>query len=122
MTPEISRLVTLCASALCFASIVAAATSELKLPPETAKLKASKLPGYRIAVQKCGICHSADYINLQPPNMTISQWTVEMVKMQHIYGAPISDNEVKLLGEYLGVTYGNAKAMPIALTPKSSVN
>ncbi|MDB5966566.1 MAG: cytochrome, partial [Polaromonas sp.] len=39
----------------------------LKLPAETAKLKPSRLPGYQLALQKCGICHSADYIAQQPP-------------------------------------------------------
>jgi cytochrome c551/c552 len=76
-------------------------------PAETAVLTASPLPGYQIAVQKCGICHSADYINLQPPQMTLAQWTAEMVKMQHAYGAPIDDAEIKLLGIYLASTYGD---------------
>jgi hypothetical protein len=40
--------------------------------------------------------------------MTKVQWTAEMVKMQHTYGAPIDDVEVKLLGIYLAATYGDA--------------
>jgi len=54
---------------LSLASTALAAPVEIKLPQETAKLRASKLPGYAIAVQKCAICHSADYINFQPPGM-----------------------------------------------------
>jgi cytochrome c551/c552 len=92
------------AAAICGA---AQAPRDITLPPETAVLTASPLPGYRIAVQKCGICHSADYINLQPPQMTLAQWTAEMVKMQHAYGAPIDDAEIKLLGVYLASTYGD---------------
>jgi len=87
----------------------AAATHEIKLPPETATLMASPLPGYKIAAQKCGICHSADYINLQPPQMSLMQWTAEMTKMQHSYGAPINDAEITLLGIYLASTYGAAR-------------
>lgn len=109
MTLMTSRLIAFCAIAFCFTSGAAQATNDIELPAETAKLKPSKLPGYRIAMQKCSMCHSADYINLQPPRMTISQWTAEMAKMQHTYGAPISDDEIKLLGEYLGATYGNGK-------------
>jgi cytochrome c551/c552 len=72
------------------------------------------LPGYKIAVEKCGICHSADYINLQPPQMSLAQWTAEMVKMQHAYGAPIDDAEIKLLGIYLASTYGDAATVTAA--------
>ncbi len=86
----------------------------LKLPQETAKLKPSKLPGYQVAMQKCAICHSADYINQQPPGMNQAQWTAEVRKMEHAYAAPLSDAEVNQIGEYLAVTYGSAKA-PVAV-------
>lgn len=86
----------------------------LKLPQETAKLKPSKLPGYNVALQKCAICHSADYINQQPPGMNQTQWTAEVRKMEHAYAAPLGDTEVNQIGEYLAVTYGSAKAPPPA--------
>ena len=86
-----------------------AAPHALVLPAETAKLKESHLPGYMIAVQKCATCHSADYVQYQPPGMTLPQWTAEMGKMQHVYGAPITDDEVKKVGAYLAVAYGSAK-------------
>lgn len=87
-----------------------AAPLDFKLPAETAKLRPSTLPGAAIAAQKCSICHSADYVSYQPPGMTQAQWTAEMAKMQHAYGAPISDEEVKQIGAYLAVAYGSAKA------------
>src|ERR1700680_3387978 len=83
------------------------ATNNIALPPETARLKPSPLPGYGIAIQKCGICHSADYINLQPPGLSLTQWTAEMSKMQHVYGAPIDEAEINLLAIYLTSTYGD---------------
>jgi cytochrome c551/c552 len=85
-------------------------SAEIQLPPEVAKLLPSKLSGYAIAVQKCAICHSADYVSYQPPGLSQAQWTAEMAKMQHAYGAPISDDEVKQIGAYLAVAYGSAKA------------
>jgi hypothetical protein len=87
---------------------------DFKLPPETAVLRSSALPGYAIALQKCGICHSADYINQQPPHMSLTQWTGEMTKMQHSYGAPIDESEIKLLGIYLAATYGDAATVSSA--------
>ncbi|MYZ42516.1 SorB family sulfite dehydrogenase c-type cytochrome subunit [Schauerella aestuarii] len=89
----------------------AAPPNPIQLPGETVKLKSSTLPGYAIAQQKCAMCHSVDYIAYQPPGMTVSQWTAEMTKMQHLYGAPIDDSEIKLLGIYLAATYGDAASV-----------
>ncbi|ABM37993.1 SorB family sulfite dehydrogenase c-type cytochrome subunit [Polaromonas naphthalenivorans] len=94
----------------------------IKLPPETARLKPSALPGYQAALQKCGICHSADYINLQSPAMTQPQWTAEVRKMQHAYAAPLTDKEVADIGEYLAVTYGGAKTSGMAVVVPPPVN
>ena len=81
---------------------------EIELPPETAKLRVSTLPGYQLALQKCGICHSADYIAYQPPHMTLVQWTAEVAKMQHAYGAPLEDAQIAPIAEYLASSYGDA--------------
>jgi cytochrome c551/c552 len=101
--------------ACCFTVLVAvtfgagAAPQTIKLPEEVAKLRPSDLPGAKVAARACVVCHSADYINYQPPGMSLTQWTGEVAKMQHTYGAPITDNEVKLIGAYLAVAYGSAK-------------
>lgn len=107
--PLQAMLVVVCALVATAAS--AAPPKPIQLPAETVKLKPSSLPGYAIAQQKCAICHSADYIAYQPPGMTVTQWTAEMTKMQHLYGAPIDDREIKLLGVYLAATYGDAKSV-----------
>jgi len=107
----IKRMTTLlCAAQVCLATLAGAAPLSITLPPETAVLKPSELPGYQMAQQKCSTCHSADYINFQPPGLTLAQWTGEASKMQHVYGAPISDQEVSMIGAYLAVTYGSAHA------------
>jgi cytochrome c551/c552 len=100
----------LCAAQVCLMTLADAAPLSITLPPETAVFKPSSLPGYPLAQQKCSICHSADYINFQPPGMSLAQWTVEAGKMQHVYGAPISDQDVSVIGAYLAATYGSAKA------------
>ena len=111
------RLINKTIQALTFATIAAlfmqlthAAPKQIKLPPETAKLRKSKLPGYTLATQQCLICHSADYINFQAPNMNQQQWTDEVFKMQHSYGAQLSKADAKSIGAYLAVAYGSAKA------------
>lgn len=90
-------------------AIASAAPVSITLPQETAQLKPSTHPGYVVATQMCAICHSADYINQQPGKMTLTQWTAEVAKMQHAYGAPLSDDQVKQIGEYLAITYGSEK-------------
>ncbi|MFC5474909.1 c-type cytochrome [Paraherbaspirillum soli] len=94
-----------------------AASLSISLPPETAKLKPSTHPGYLIAMQKCAICHSADYVNQQPSKMTLTQWTAEVAKMKTAYGAPLSDDDVKQIGEYLATTYGDAKLATTTAAP-----
>ncbi|MEG1627052.1 SorB family sulfite dehydrogenase c-type cytochrome subunit [Pseudomonas sp.] len=102
------------------AGVANAAPLSITLPPETAALKPSSLPGYPLAQQKCSTCHSADYINFQPPGMTLAQWTAEASKMQHVYGAPISDQDVSIIGAYLAVTYGSAQASDAEVQAASS--
>lgn len=96
------------------------ASAAIKLPPETARLRPSPLPGYTAATQKCATCHSADYINYQPPGMNQVQWTAEVAKMQHAYGAPISDDDVQQIGAYLAVAYGSAQAGDAAVVAASA--
>lgn len=100
----------LCAAQIFLAGMASAAPLSITLPPETAAFKPSALPGYPLAQQKCSTCHSADYISFQPPGMSLAQWTAEAGKMQHVYGAPISDQDVTIIGAYLAATYGSAKA------------
>ena len=91
-----------------------AAPRDIQLPTETAKLRPSALPGFEIATQKCGVCHSADYIAYQPPHMSQAQWAAEVSKMQGTYGAQINATDIKLVGIYLAATYGDASTVPAA--------
>lgn len=104
------------------ATSVTADPREIILPSDTSTLRVSDLPGYAVAQQKCGICHSADYISYQPPGMNQEQWTAEMKKMQHSYGAPISDDEVKSIGAYLAVAYGSAQATDDSIIAASAAS
>ncbi|MCB1707215.1 MAG: c-type cytochrome [Halioglobus sp.] len=98
-----------------FSSYAFAQVNEITLPADNSRLLESTLPGYAIAQRKCGICHSADYINFQPPGMSLTQWTAEMNKMQHSYGAPLAPAEIAQLGTYLAVAYGSASATDPAI-------
>lgn len=111
------------ASAVAFCTgMVLAAPVAITLPAEASAFKPSTLPGYALAQQHCMSCHSVDYIRYQPPSLTLAQWTAEAGKMQHLYGAPLSDQDVATIGAYLAVAYGNVKeeTLPVALRTRAA--
>lgn len=103
-------------SPLAFSKLVS-----VNLPPEIANFIPSSHPGYVIAQQKCAICHSADYVNLQPPHMSLSQWAAEVDKMQHAYGAPLTANNMAQISGYLTTTYGSEKPSTLPAVAKVAI-
>ena len=76
----------------------------IELPAETATLKPG--PGADAANSHCLICHSAEYISTQPRDKSLAFWKAEVEKMKKVYGAPIADDQVDSVAEYLARTYG----------------
>lgn len=93
-----------------------ASALEITLPPETAALKPSTLPGYQKALQNCTACHSAQYMQTQPAS-SHAWWTAEVSKMKHVYGAPIADADMSAIAEYMFATYGSGKGADEANAP-----
>jgi sulfite dehydrogenase (cytochrome) subunit B len=54
----------------------------------------------------CNICHSVDYITMQPP-FPRAQWTATVNKMIKVLGAPINEEDSKTIIDYLVVNYGS---------------
>jgi hypothetical protein len=73
-------------------------TTSITLPPPNITFKDG--PNVGLAQSRCLICHSADYVYIQPP-LTRAQWTAEVTKMQKTFGAPITDADIPLLVDYL---------------------
>ncbi len=66
------------------------------------ELVAGKLPedpAREVVLGKCVICHSEEYVTQQ--RLTPGQWKGTVEKMRK-FGAPLTDDEVKLVSEYLG--------------------
>lgn len=82
-----------------------AAPMTYTLPDETAVLKPGPQPGYEIAESACAACHSADYINYQPPGMGAKFWEAEVNKMIKAYHAAIDEADAKAIADYLAATY-----------------
>lgn len=73
------------------------------LPEETAEFRAGE--GREVAQNNCLACHSADYVNTQPPRRDAAFWEAEVMKMIKAYHAPISDEDAKAIIKYLTRTY-----------------
>ncbi len=56
--------------------------------------------GSEIATSHCLICHSAGMVLTQPP-LKKDEWRAEIMKMRTVYGAPIPEDQVDGLSEYL---------------------
>lgn len=55
-------------------------------------------PARDVVLGKCVICHSEEYVTQQ--RLTAGQWKGTVEKMRK-FGAPLTDDEVKLVAEYL---------------------
>ncbi|UPK36829.1 cytochrome c [Bradyrhizobium sp. 186] len=83
---------------------VTAAPVNYQLPDEVAAFKPG--PNLEVVQGNCSACHSADYINTQPPMKNRKEfWQAEVTKMIKVYGAPIDDADVGKIVDYLAATY-----------------
>jgi hypothetical protein len=101
----------------CFAIMAAAALAALSaaaapafakdivLPNEKVMLRPSTLPGYQKAQQECVQCHSAHYLEYQPPTTTRGYWEAQIKRMKTVFNAPVPDEDIPLIADYLVQTY-----------------
>ncbi len=78
----------------------------ITLPTVRTELKAG--PGKDKTETLCAICHSVDYITMQP-HFPRAVWTAEVNKMIHVMGAPIREEDAKIIIDYLAMQYGTGK-------------
>ncbi len=65
-------------------------------------------PGKDKVMTWCAICHTPDYIPMQPL-LPAKTWEGEVHKMIKVFGAPIPDADAKTIISYLVSQYGNGK-------------
>jgi sulfite dehydrogenase (cytochrome) subunit B len=92
----------LCASILL---VAAASAEEIALPADHPFGTLKPGPGSEVTQRSCVLCHSTDYIVIQPPGDQ-KQWDGVVTKMIKVYGAPLSDADAKAVAEYLARQYG----------------
>lgn len=93
------------AAALLLSSLLAQG-KEIELPADGLSWRASDLPGYALVQQNCQTCHSAHYAAYQPPTSPRSYWEAQVKRMKAVFRAPVSDEQVPLIVDYLVRTYG----------------
>src|SRR3954463_13348030 len=76
---------------------------DIHLPLETGTFKQDA--GAEMANGQCLLCHSVEYVTMQPP-MPRAFWKSAVQKMQQKYGAPITDAQVDPVVDYLTRNYG----------------
>lgn len=88
--------------------LIAAALIALTMPAmaeeQPIELKAG--PGLETVQGNCGSCHSLDYIQMNSPFLSPAVWQAEVAKMIKTFGAPITDDDAKVILEYLVKNYG----------------
>ena len=72
--------------------------ASISLPPESAHFKPAS--GSDVATTYCTICHSPDYIYMQPAQNRAG-WTGAVNKMRKVFGAPIPEDQVNVIVDYL---------------------
>lgn len=80
-----------------------AEVKKIELPPEPVKFKDGK--GAELAQSYCFTCHSVEYIATQPP-MLRKFWEAAVVKMRDKFGAPLPEEAIQPLVDYLTENYG----------------
>ena len=103
----IVRLTALTAAVAALAAMTSTAEQRtITLPPETVVFKESSLPGYQLVQRNCIGCHSAHYVQMQPPTLARTYWENTVKRMKKPFGAQFPDEDVAAMADYLVKTYG----------------
>jgi len=78
----------------------------ITLPSVQVDLKAGE--GRETTERYCSICHSTDYITMQP-SASRAQWTAVVNKMIKVFDAPVPDEDAKVIISYLSSNYGTGR-------------
>ena len=65
-------------------------------------------PGRELTAARCVVCHSLDYIQMNSAVMNRAGWEKSVRKMIERFGAPISEEEVRTILDYLAANYSTS--------------
>jgi mono/diheme cytochrome c family protein len=112
------RMIAMLAAGVLPLGVAAFAASDERTPEpvmERGTVRAIKLPeapyelppgkGRETVTAQCAVCHTLAYIPIQPP-LSREVWTAEVTKMQKTFSAPIPDDKVAEIIDYLVAVNG----------------
>jgi mono/diheme cytochrome c family protein len=85
---------------LVYSLIAAAADSE-------GALQLKEGPGRDVTAGHCALCHSLEYIPANAPAMDRAGWQKTVQKMRERFGAPITDEQARVILDYLAASYAD---------------
>jgi cytochrome c5 len=83
---------------------VAGAPAHARAGEDALLLKAGA--GRALVEARCVTCHSLDYIPLNSPILDRAGWEASLRKMVKVMGAPLNDDEMRVVLDYLEANYG----------------
>ncbi len=104
-----------CVTIFCASSFAA----EIRLPLEVNSFKQDA--GAEIANAHCLVCHSVEYVSIQPPFLR-AFWKGSVQKKQQKYGATVPENQVESLWDYLTRNYGIFTNSPVAASSPGTLS
>ncbi len=107
MSHLLAHKILITAALLAGSALAHAGSKSIDLPPDGVQLKPSSLPGYAKAQAICAACHSAEYMQYQPPTAARPYWEAMVKRMKTVFKAPVDDADIPLIVDYLAKTYGN---------------
>ncbi|HSB73815.1 MAG TPA: cytochrome c [Candidatus Methylomirabilis sp.] len=89
-------------------AVWAADQKAITLPPDNDMAALKPGPGMEVARANCVVCHSTDYVVLQPKG-DAKQWQAVVTKMIKVFGAPVAPENEKTIVDYLSAAYAPAR-------------
>lgn len=90
----------------CSWALAADSVKTIVMPRENVELNPG--PGRDRVLANCLPCHSLDYIPMQPAS-TKAQWAASVTKMIKVMGARVTDDDARVITDYLGENYVTGK-------------
>jgi len=73
---------------------------------DESKVVLKDAPGRNLVSSNCSACHSLDYIPMNSVFLDRKGWEAEVNKMIKVMGAPIKEEDVQPIVNYLAAQYG----------------
>jgi hypothetical protein len=91
-----------------FTALAALLLLPLAAQADESQIKLEDGPGKDKVAIHCAVCHSTDYIPMNSPFLDRKGWEGEVNKMIKVMGAPIPQEDVPVIVDYLTRLYGKS--------------